>query len=159
MIELLGGEVPNDWDGVSFADGVGGVSAETRGYLVTSQGAWAVQRGVRFGDYMCLRTYHDGYKVLDPIMLFDLANDPHEQHNLAASQPAVVNQAMSYLAEWQEQMMLTSAFDVDPLMTVLREGGPYHTRGFLSDYLSRLRSTGRAHHAKRLALLHPDEHS
>jgi hypothetical protein len=43
------------------------------------------------------------------------------------------------------------------MMTVLREGGPYHTRGFLPSYLERLRATGRAHHAEHLAALHPDE--
>ena len=46
---------------------------------------------------------------------------------------------------------------VDPLMTVLREGGPFHTRGRLPAYLDRLRATGRAHHADHLAALHPGE--
>jgi hypothetical protein len=50
--------------------------------------------------------------------------------------------------------MLTSEADVDPLMTVLREGGPFYTRGFLSRYLERLRATGRAQHAQRLARIH-----
>ena len=51
--------------------------------LVTSQGAWACQRGVRFDQYMLLRSYHDGYKHLEPVMLWDLTEDPHEQHDLA----------------------------------------------------------------------------
>ena len=65
---------------------------------------------------------------------------------------------MSYLESWLTQMMQTSLFDVDLLMTVLREGGPHHTQGQLASYLQRLRDTGRAHHAERLMALHPGEY-
>jgi len=54
-------------------------------------------------------------------------------------------------------MMVTGEHAVDPMMTVLREGGPFHTRGRLPTYLAHLRATGRAHHADRLAALHPSE--
>ncbi|MCB9458486.1 MAG: hypothetical protein H6670_02470 [Anaerolineaceae bacterium] len=53
--------------------------------------------------------------------------------------------------------MKTSSHDVDPLTTVMREGGPFYTRDNLSKYLERLNSTDRAHHAARLAKAHPDE--
>jgi hypothetical protein len=42
-------------------------------------------------------------------------------------------------------------------MTVLREGGPFYTRNHLTRYIERLNATGRAHHARRLAEIHPDE--
>jgi hypothetical protein len=64
---------------------------------------------------------------------------------------------MRRLADWEREMMLTSRTDVDPMMTVLREGGAHHTRGFLRAYLERLRATGREAHAEKLARLHPDE--
>ena len=48
---------------------------------------------------------------------------------------------------------------VDPLRTVLAEGGPRHTRGQLAAYLERLRATGRSQLAARLALAHPREHA
>ena len=38
--------------------------------------------------------------------------------------------------------MLTATTNVDPMMTVLREGGAYHTRGRLPAYLAHLRATG-----------------
>ena len=60
-------------------------------------------------------------------------------------------------ADWQHQMMLTSTQNVDPMMTVLREGGPFHSRGRLPAYMERLRATGRVHHAETLAKRHPDE--
>ncbi len=157
LIELVGGEVPSSWWAQPFTESFKAEQESGREYVVTSQNAWACQRGVRFGDYLCLRTYHDGFKQLAPLMLFDLAQDPHEQHNLAESQPDVVAQAMTHLADWQHTLMLTSRHNVDPLMTVLREGGPFHTRGRLAEYATRLRETGRAHHADWLISQHPDE--
>jgi choline-sulfatase len=161
LIELVGGSVPANWDGQPFTSAFRQQAEDGRPYLVTSQGAWAVQRGVRFDHddhaYLCLRTYHDGHKMLDPIMLFDLTDDPHEQHNLADSRPDLVQKALSLLEDWYAANMRSSAHNVDPLMTVLREGGPFHTRGELPAYLERLRATGRAHHAERLAARHPDE--
>lgn len=84
LVELAGGEVPDNWDGQSFAEAFREGREGGRSYLVTSQQAWSCQRGVRFDDCLCLRTYHDGFKQLEPVMLFDLVNDPHEQHDLAA---------------------------------------------------------------------------
>ncbi len=157
LIELVGGTIPATWDAQPFTAAFRDGRETGRPYLVTSQGAWACQRGVRFDDYLCLRTYHDGYKELEPIMLFDLAHDPHEQHDLAAEHPEVVDRAMALLADWQHAMMLESGADIDPLMTVLREGGPFHTRGMLPRYLERLRTTGRGDHAARLAARHPED--
>ncbi len=156
-VELLGGRVPAGWDGVPFAAAFREGREEGRPFLVTSQGAWACQRGVRFDDWLLLRTWHDGYKELEPVMLFNLADDPHEQRDLAAERPEVVERALALLAGWQGELMLTSPTDVDPLMTVLREGGPFHCRGELPAYLERLRATGRAEHAARLAARHPGE--
>lgn len=157
LIELVGGEVPAIWDGESFTGAFRAGQEAGRPYLVLSQNAWACQRAVRFEDWLCLRTYHDGYKALEPLMLFHLGDDPHEQYNLAAERPAVVERAMGLLADWQQEMALTATTDVDPMLTVLREGGPFHTRGKLAAYVERLRATGRAHHAERLLALHPGE--
>lgn len=161
LIEMVGGTVPANWDGQSFADAFKAGQEAGRDYLITSQGAWACQRGVRFNrdghEYLLLRTYHDGHKMLDPLMLFDLTDDPHEQHNLADEKPELVHDALAMLADWQLQMMQTSHHNTDPLMTVLREGGPLHTRGKLPAYLERLRATGRAEHAETLAKRHAHE--
>jgi arylsulfatase A-like enzyme len=158
LVELLGGEIPGNWDATPFTETFRrGKAAQGRPYLVISQNAWSCQRGVRFDDYLCIRTYHDGYKELAPVMLFDLAEDPHEQHNLTAERPDVVNRAMGMLADWHHAMATTAEHGIDPMQTVLEEGGPFHTRGELSAYLERLRATGRAHHADTLSRLHPDE--
>jgi choline-sulfatase len=105
----------------------------------------------------CLRTYHDGHKELDPVMLFNLTEDPHETHDLAEARPDLAQKGLALLEDWYQHMMATSRHNVDPLMTVMREGGPFHTRGELPGYIERLKATGRAHHAETLAARHPDE--
>lgn len=160
VLDLLDIDVPANWDGESFASAFKAGEQTGRDYLVMGQGTWSVQRGVRFQqndtDYLMIRTYHDGYKMLDPLLLFNLTDDPHEQHNLADDQPDLITHGKSLLDDWHTAMMDRSDFDVDPLMTVLREGGPFYVRGKLPAYLERLRATGRTHHAETLAKLHPE---
>ena len=78
---------------------------------------------------------------------------------VARSRPILlrVSQALGMLETWYHDMALTSSHGVDPMLTVLKEGGAFHTRSQLPRYMERLRATGRAHHADRLAELHPDE--
>jgi arylsulfatase A-like enzyme len=154
---LLGGSVPANWDGRSFMPAFLEGQEDGREALITSQQAHVCQRGVRFDRYLCLQTYHDGYKDLEPVMLFDLEADPHEERNIADRQPEIANRGLRHLAEWYERMAATSPHDTDPMLTVLREGGPFHTRGELPAYLERLRMTGRGRHAETLAARHPEE--
>lgn len=142
-LEFAGSAVPDNWDGVSFADALSNGRDMGRTSLVLGHGAWTVSRSVRWDRYLCMQVFHDGYMDLEPLMLFDAVNDPHEERNLASARPEVVDRAMRLLAEWEREVFLSSLYNVDPLMTVLREGGPFHVRGQLPSYLERLRSTGR----------------
>jgi len=114
---------------------------------------------VRVGPWILLRTYHDGLKDLSPIMLFNLERDPHETTNLAQERPEVVKECLALLEQWHGEMMTTSLHDVDPLWTVMREGGPFHTRGHLQAYVERLGETGRAHHAEKLLAQYEERRS
>jgi arylsulfatase A-like enzyme len=156
LLELAGAAVPRGWDGESFAEDLRAGRDEGRPFLVLTQGAWTAQRGIRFDDWLCLRTYHDGYHDFPETLLFDLAADPHEQRDLAEKRPDVVARAHALLDAWHGEAMRTSSDGVDPLQTVLREGGPWHVRGQLPAYLKRLTETGRAAHAARLAARWPD---
>lgn len=160
LIELAGGKVPASWDGLSFAQAFASGRDAGREFLVTSHGAWCCQRGVSFTqsghDYLALVTYHDGYKDFFPFMLYEVGVDPHEARNIAAARPDLVGEACRLLAQWQRAAMQASKSDVDPLMTVLREGGPFHCLGELPAYLERLRRTGRERHARALAERHPE---
>jgi arylsulfatase A-like enzyme len=161
LVDKLGGKVPARWNGRSFASALAAGEEGGRDFLVTSQGAWAAQRGVRFRhagkDWLMMRTYHDGYKDIGPFSLFDLTSDPHEEHDVAEREPAIVDHAMRLLDEWRGTVMAESGQTVDPLMTVIAEGGPFHCRGELKAYLERLRATGRGDHADALAARHPRE--
>ncbi|MDF2653386.1 MAG: sulfatase, partial [Paenibacillus sp.] len=83
IAEQLGKPIRPSWDGVSYAAALKSGDECGRDYLVVSQCAHVCQRSVRFGDYLYIRTYHDGYHLFDKEMLFNLKEDPHEQHNLA----------------------------------------------------------------------------
>lgn len=159
LIDLLGGKVPTGWDGASFAASLKAGEDKGRDYLVVSQGAWTCQRGVRFDNWILIRTLHDGYHLFDDAMLFDLAADPHEQTNLADQKPDVVARGQALLDAWMAEAMPTAARGRDPLMNVIAEGGPYHVRGQLPAYLERLRATGRGELAARLAERYPNEAS
>ncbi len=45
--------------------------------------------------------------------------------NLAAKKRERCKYAVYYLNEWHDKMMMSMPFDVDPLWTVIHEGGPY----------------------------------
>jgi choline-sulfatase len=154
VVELVGGRVPEGWDGRSFAAAFRDARDDGRPYLVTTQGAWTAQRGVRFDDWLYLRTWHDGFHSFPDEMLFDLARDPHEQDDLARARPEVTARGARLLEEWRAEVMRTANHAVDPLETVLAEGGPFHVRGELPAYLARLRETGRADVAKTIERKH-----
>jgi len=161
LIELLGGEVPANWDGQSFAATFRDDGEVSRPCLILSQGAWSCQRGVRFRDndrdYLLLRTYHNGYRPFGPHTLFDLTADPYEQNDISSASPELVRIGLAHLDDWLGRMMRESRQAVDPLVTVMLEGGPFHTRGELGGYLRHLRATGRAEHAATLEAQHPTE--
>jgi choline-sulfatase len=151
LLELLGQRVPVSWDGASFAPSLREGRDVGREYLVLSQGAWTCQRGVRFDRWMLLSTLHGGYHLFDDVMLFDIEADPHEQHDLARERPEITGRGLALLAQWYAGAVRAAARGRDPLINVLREGGPYHTRGELPAYLQRLRATHREDQAQRLA--------
>jgi len=156
LVELLGGDVPDFWDGRSFADAFRAGTTSGRPYVVFSQMAWSCQRAVRWGDNLLVRSFHTGMKNYPEKMLFNVADDPHELNNLAGKAPELVGQGLSLLEQWTAEMMASSDSQVDPLWTVLAEGGPFHTRDDpCTHYLQRLRDTGRAHHAEFLEA-HPN---
>ncbi|MCK0471721.1 sulfatase [Halalkalibacter sp. APA_J-10(15)] len=146
-----------DWDGKSFASVLKEGKECGRDYVVMSQCAHVAQRSVRFGDWLYMRTYHDGYHLFDKEMLYNIKQDPREENNVAAQNKDVCMQAVYYLHEWHDEMMFRSRNDVDPLWTVIKEGGPFHAKGFLKNYGERLVQTGREEKFNELKKRHPNE--
>jgi choline-sulfatase len=116
--------------------------------------AWSCQRSVRFREWLMMRTYQDGFKDFPPIMLYDVESDPHLLNNLSEEKPEIVNEALAILEKWHADMMATSTESVDPMQTVLQEGGPFHVRAALDRYCEHLKATGRSHHAESLMKRH-----
>lgn len=150
VIEELGQKVPNFWDGKSFYAEIEKGEKFGRDYLVLSQNALSCQRTVRFDNWTLIKTYHTGLKNYPEIMLFDYQNDFHMTKNLADEKPDIVSQGIKILDDWHKEMMNISSSDIDPMWTVIREGGPEHTRHDLKKYIKRLKKTDREHWVKSI---------
>lgn len=153
-LELAGMDVPDCWDGKGFAANLQAPNKQHRDSVVISQAAWCCQRAARWENFICIETYHDSWHDYPDLMVFDLVNDPHEQHNLAESNPELAQKGQALIAKWKEEMMAISRYDVDPMDTVLSEGGSLHSKTDAVAYLQRLRDTGRTDAADRLAAKH-----
>ena len=154
VVELIEQSMPSNWDARSFAQPLRQGLSQGRESLVISQGAWACQRGVRFQDHLYIHTYHDAFHGYPPTLLFDVKADPHEQHDLAPGHPELVAAAAEILKLWHGEMMRTSVTGIDPMWTVLAEGGGLHVHGELPAYLARLEKTGRRNWADSLRRTH-----
>ena len=153
LLEMVGGEVPTSWDGTSFLTAFEAGNAAGRESLVVSNGCWSCQRSARWDDYILIHSLQSGFKNYPDVMLFDLAADPHELHNLAEERPDVAARGLAVIERWWADEMRRSARDVDPMQTVLRESGPFHARYESSDfegYKQRLVDTGRSQFAQEM---------
>lgn len=138
------------WDGQSYAETILQGRECGQPFLILSQMAHVCQRSVRFDDWLYMRTYHDGLNLFPDEMLFNITMDPHEQYDLAQTRPEIRDKASRMLELWHARMMASSPDTLDPLWTVIDEGGPYHPRGHLLDYIERLENTGRPEGAAQL---------
>ena len=154
VADLLGVPHQAHWDGQCYARTVLDGAERGRDSLVLSQMAHVRQRSARFGDWLYIRTLHDGFRLFEREMLFNVVDDPHEQRDLAAERPDLCAQGARIILEWTEEAMLRGPQTTDPMCTMLSEVGPYHTRGALSGYLKHLEATGRADGAAKLRAKH-----
>ncbi|MFO1095703.1 MAG: arylsulfatase [Planctomycetaceae bacterium] len=97
LAELAGFGPPAGLDGVSIApllrDDPAAPTARTL-YWDYGHVRESYDQAVRFGDWKAVRNGKNS-----PIELYDLANDPGEQHNLAAAHPDILAQAEKLLRE------------------------------------------------------------
>ena len=150
LCDMLNVKPSEWWDGQSYVDTLRTGAPQGRDSLVVSQMAHVCQRSARFDDYIYIRTVHDGFHLFDREMLFNIVEDPHEEHDLAAERPDLCAKGARIIMDWQEDQMIKSDTDVDPMWTVMRENGPYHTWGALDGYRERLENTGRHEAAVQL---------
>ncbi len=158
LMDLLGGGKWKKWDGQSFAPALTKGRDTGRPELILSQCAHVCQRSVRWDKYLYMRTYHDGMHLFPTEMLFNLEADPHEQHNIAEANPELCREAAYRLLNWHQDAMTSGDTNVDPLWTVMREGGPEHARPQpnMKAYCERLKATGREWAIPVLRARHPE---
>lgn len=157
--ELFGLNPQPEWDGESYAPVIREGENCGREHLVLSQCAHVCQRSVRWGPWLAIRTWHDGFHLFPDDMLFNVEDDPHEQEDLAASRPDLLKEARKRLEGWSKGMLssMPDGYTEDPMQIVLREGGPFHAKGVLAEYCKRLKATGRGNTVKELKRRHPGE--
>ncbi|MFT3789113.1 MAG: sulfatase-like hydrolase/transferase [Tepidisphaeraceae bacterium] len=167
LMELLNGKPSDLWDGRSLAPSLDGRSTG-RDELVVSQCAHVCQRSVRWGDWLYIRTYHDGFQPFEKEMLFNLPLDPHELNDVASRHPDVLREGAWRMSRWHDEQMNRLARHArangthveDPLWRVIADGGPFHAldepgRSPLPKYLERLDATGRSDGAQTLREKYP----
>jgi len=94
---------------------------------------------------------------LGPEMLFHVKEDPHQLHDLSSQRPDLCARGAKIILDWVDAQMKTSIYDVDPMWTVMREGGPYHERGELPAYAQRLMGTPREYGVAAYEAMYPEE--
>jgi choline-sulfatase len=157
LADIFGQDRRAPWQGQSYAATLRGGTDCGREHLVLGQCCHGAMRCVRFGPWCYIRVIHDFYHLYPREMLFNIVEDPHETTDLAAQRPDICAQGAHIMLTWHEDMMLQMPDAVDPLWTVMREGGPLHSRGHLSKYLERLEQTGRGQYVEPLKQRHPGE--
>jgi arylsulfatase A-like enzyme len=93
VAELTGSRAPAGLDGMSMAGALRGGSSPTHAFLYWEFHERGFQQAVRMGRWKAVRL-----KSGAPLELYDLATDPNEQHDLAATHQAEVAKIESYLS-------------------------------------------------------------
>ncbi len=143
VAQLLEQPIHPSWDGKSYLDVLKGDACDGQESVILSQCAHVCQRSARFDDYLYIRTVHGGGHIFDDEMLFNIKDDPHQTKNLATELPEICAKGAKHILDWEYRMMKNSAYDTDPMWTVMREGGPHHARGHFDRFEQRLMDTGR----------------
>ncbi|MFH1024442.1 MAG: sulfatase-like hydrolase/transferase [Planctomycetota bacterium] len=122
--------VPSDFS--SLWPLLSGRRKKTRDYLVSDHGLYTASRMVLEGDWALRLVYNCamfGYDVLPPVSLFNLAKDPHEEHDLVGKHPEIARKIYRRMESWRTVLGITDT--TDPLRQ-LGNAGPrtYEFPGF-----------------------------
>ncbi len=113
-------EVPG-LDGVSLRPLLEGKKRQHRAFIPLSEATWQAKRGVRTAEWKYIRCYDPGVYPRSGEELYNLADDPTEQFNLADSQPEKVAELSRLLDRWLSKQLGSRP---DPLQEVVAHGLP-----------------------------------
>ncbi len=121
LIELIGGELPEYYDGRSFASGLKTGSCKLHDYLVWGHGLYTVQRAVRTPTHLMIRTY-DAYGYdFDPIALYDMRSDYYQTNNIFQEQSEIQSEMDNCLSEWVQEQHAKPYALTDPFEILLKD--------------------------------------
>ncbi|MEO7190967.1 MAG: arylsulfatase [Vicinamibacterales bacterium] len=92
LTDIAGIKMPAGLDGLSIQRALKGQRQPAHDFLYWEFHERGFQQAVRMGDWKAVRLAKD-----QPLELYNLAGDPHEERNVAAAQPAVVAKIEAYL--------------------------------------------------------------
>ncbi|GMA64272.1 sulfatase-like hydrolase/transferase [Alicyclobacillus fastidiosus] len=150
IVDLVGLDIPTGWDGQSLLPLINKPDADwNRDYLVLEHGLYACQRAVCAPRWYFIRTYDPGFYKFDPVVLYDMENDPNQCVNVASENPAIVAEMDHLIADWVQENRSKHGEIMDPMEEIIRTG-PYR---YISKeaWLSRLREVGKGWAADEFA--------
>ena len=122
LCDLLGAEIPGEWDGQSFAANLRGEPGLERDYLVWGHALYTVQRAVRTRTHLMVRTYHSWqYGQFEPVELYDMEQDPYQSRNIRDNEASILQQCDHHLTEWIHHQRSKKRTIPDPFDLVLNE--------------------------------------
>ena len=133
ILETMGLPAADGIDGRSLFPLMRGETATHRDAVMLSEATWQAARGVRTPEWKYIRFLQTTIYGRDGVELYDLANDPHEQVNVADLHPEVVAELGDRLDHWVSAQL---GGRPDPMHSVLDAGLPAVAR--LNDVIAGL---------------------
>jgi arylsulfatase len=112
-------------DGRSLVPLMEGRVSHHREHVMLSECTWQAKRGVRTRDWKYIRCWDPGIYERPKYELYNLADDPQEQRNLAGEHPTVVAELDATMTDWLATQLRGRR---DPLDEVVEFGLPAVSR-------------------------------
>lgn len=103
MMELTGLDPEIDFDGESLMPMVRGEVASHRSEFYITECTWMRKHGWRTPQWKLMVALEPDFHFKPPVELYNLVEDPHEDHNLAEIEPGVVDLLRGRMERWIAQ--------------------------------------------------------
>jgi len=121
ILETLGLPEAEGISGRSLYPVMRGETTTHRDAVMLSEATWQASRAVRTPEWKYIKFLQSTIYGRDGVELYDVVNDPTEQHNVAADHPEVVDELGARLTHWVSAQL---AGRPDPMLQVIDAGLP-----------------------------------